>query len=477
MAVNRYYSPDHTGTNSGWRIDPGHYYSGKSVLLNPNKLPVNIKQPVGHPFIVTESGWNLPHKYQAEGPFLVSAYMSLTGIDGFFWFNPSSPVYDPNPYYTWATLNGGQHPLFRWSVSIPGQMGMFPANALAFRQGYIAEGNTVVHEARSLNSLWKRKIPVISENGGFDPNRDFTNPLTEETLLSPLTYLTGKVEEKYGASSDSVYIDPSLEELIDFNSKIIKSSTNQLRWDYDKGICTMDAPKSQGICGFVGQVGEFNLGDVKISTNNDYAAINVVSMDGQDLNMSGKILIQIGTVYRPTGWYETPAQYDNKGEITDGFLIQNTGTMPWKAANTKVTVTIKNKKIDHAYLLDAAGYSRGMISLSINGNETFLSLPDDAMYIILTDESLTSAGDINNNSSMNIFPNPSRGEITVEIPHLQSKKMRFELYNLTGQKIWEKKQISENRFSIDLNCKYNGLLVAVLLNNDEVQEVQKIIIQ
>ncbi len=78
---------------------------------------------------------------------------------------------------------------------------------------------------------------------------------------------------------------------------------------------------------------------------------------------------------------------------------------------------------------------------------------------------------------MNIFPNPSRGEITVEIPHLQSKKMRFELYNLTGQKIWEKKQISENRFSIDLNCKYNGLLVAVLLNNDEVQEVQKILIQ
>jgi len=89
IATNRYYSPGHTGykstpDNSAWRIDPGHYYEGKSVLLAPEKLPINIKQPVRHPVVVTESGWNLPHKYQAEGPFLIAAYMSLTGVDAFY---------------------------------------------------------------------------------------------------------------------------------------------------------------------------------------------------------------------------------------------------------------------------------------------------------------------------------------------------------------------------------------------------------
>ncbi|MBT7395518.1 MAG: hypothetical protein HN778_11850 [Prolixibacteraceae bacterium] len=191
IAQNRYYDPGHVGTNNGWRIDPGHYYQGKSVLHQPNKLPINIKQPEGHPVIVTESGWNLPHKYQAEGPFLISAYMSLTGIDGFYWFDPSSSTYDTNPYHTWANLTGGQHPLYRWTLSTPGQLGMFPANALLYRKGYLTEGSTSVFEGRKLVSMWERKIPVLSEDLGFDPNRDTHNPAVEATEISPLAYLTG----------------------------------------------------------------------------------------------------------------------------------------------------------------------------------------------------------------------------------------------------------------------------------------------
>jgi hypothetical protein len=68
IALNRYYSPTHTGykstpDNSAWRIDPGHYYEGKSVLFAPESFPINVKHPVSHPVMVTESGWNLPHKY------------------------------------------------------------------------------------------------------------------------------------------------------------------------------------------------------------------------------------------------------------------------------------------------------------------------------------------------------------------------------------------------------------------------------
>jgi len=477
MAVNRYYSPDHEGTNSGWRIDPGHYYAGKSALFNPNKLPINIKQLVKHPFIVTESGWNLPHKYQAEGPFLISAYMSLTGIDGFFWFNTTSSGYDPEPYYTWTSMNGGQHPLSRWSVSIPGQIGMFPANALTFRQGYVSEGDVIVREERKLNSLWKRKVPVISEDGGFDPNRDLTNPGTEDTQLSPLTYLTGKVQVNYDSDSDSAFINPSLGDLIDFNSKTVKSSTNQLIWDYNKGICVLDAPASQGVCGFVGQTGEFDLSDVKISTSNYYAAINVVSMDGRTINKSGKILIQVGTVYRPTGWQESPAQFDNRGELTDGFLIQNTGTMPWKVANTEVSITIKNSVVDQAFLLDAGGYSKGVVNLTKNEGETSLTLPEDAMYVILKGDAINSSETKLQDGNMKIFPNPSSGNFMVEIPGFESGEMSFEVRSLTGQKIWERKQISEKKLSVNLFGKYRGLYLAVLKNEKGIIAVRKIRIE
>lgn len=196
LAVNRYYDPAHIGPNAGWRIDPGDNYIGKSVLFEPHQLPVNIKQVKGHPMLVTESGWNLPHKYQAEGPFLVSAFMSLTGVDSYYWFSPTSSGFDPNPYFSWANLPGGQYPMHRWTCSTPGQLAMFPANALLYRKGYINPGETVVHEERTLQTIYDRKMPVISEENSFDPNRDNYNQINpaKETVVSPLAHLTGAIE-------------------------------------------------------------------------------------------------------------------------------------------------------------------------------------------------------------------------------------------------------------------------------------------
>ncbi|MCK5369551.1 MAG: hypothetical protein KAQ62_13405, partial [Cyclobacteriaceae bacterium] len=198
MAVNRYYSPGHIGDNSGWRIEPNHQYVGSSVLKNPHKFPINTKQLEGKPFIMSESGWNLPHKYQAEGPFLIASYMSLTGFDAYYWFSPSSYTYDALPYWDFANVNG-QMPMFRWTVSTPGQIGMFPANALMFRKGFIQKGDVVVHEERTLQSIYEREVPIISEDNSFDPNRDsYGNPQDEgETAIPPIAHLTGLVTVKY----------------------------------------------------------------------------------------------------------------------------------------------------------------------------------------------------------------------------------------------------------------------------------------
>ena len=336
IATNRYYDPGHEGTNNGWRIDPGHFYQGVSALKQPNKLPINIKQPVGHPVMVTESGWNLPHKYQAEGPFLVAAYMSLTGVDGFYWFNPSAENYDTNPYHTWTQLEGEQHPMHRWTTSTPMQIGMFPANALLYRLAYLQEGDVSIYEERTLKSIWERKIPVITEEMGFDPNRINQNAGNESTQFNALTYLTGKVQVKYDCQNNSVFVHPEQEKLIDLETKKVNSNTGELNWNYEKGICIMDAPLAQGVCGFLSTEKQIDLSDVTIFTENDYAAIQVVSVDGKPLNRSEDILIQVGTVSQPTNWKETPAEFELRGNKVAGFKIENTGKMPWKIANTQV---------------------------------------------------------------------------------------------------------------------------------------------
>ena len=86
LAVNRYYSPVHIGPDRGWRINPGDSFEDASVLLRPRELPLNLKQTAGHPMMITESHWVPPLGYQSEGPFLVAAYQSLTGVDVFYWF-------------------------------------------------------------------------------------------------------------------------------------------------------------------------------------------------------------------------------------------------------------------------------------------------------------------------------------------------------------------------------------------------------
>ncbi|WP_319592473.1 T9SS type A sorting domain-containing protein [uncultured Draconibacterium sp.] len=475
IALNRYYDPVHVGPNAGWRIDPGHHYQGKSVLFQPNKFPVNVKQPNGHPVIITESGWNLPHKYQAEGPFLISAYMSLTGVDAFYWFNPSSENYDMNPYYTWTTLEGNQHPLSRWTNSIPGQIGMFPANALLYRKGYLSMSNTMLAEERSLNALWERKIPAITEDMGFDPNRDTYNTSTEETTFSALTYLTGTVSVTYGAENEKLTTYENLDNLIDFEVKKVSSSTGQLEWDYNKGICKMDAPKAQGVCGFI-ESEEIRLSDVVIFSTNEYATVNLVAMDDKKLSESDKILVQTGTVYQPTNWSETATQFESDNNMVDGVKILNTGKMPWKAANTEVSIKLKNHRIDRAILLNSSGYKVGQIDVVSNSDQVEITFPENTMYAVLQSSTTSSGIFPQNDKSMEVYPNPSKGLFKVQFKPGNSGPINIKVLNLLGQKVWERQNLSGHSCEIDIRTQTNGVYFAQISCGTKVLATKKICI-
>ena len=478
LAVNRYFDPGHIGPNAGWRIDPGDNYVGNSVLFEPHKLPVNIKQVKGHPMLVTESGWNLPHKYQAEGPFLISAFMSLTGVDSYYWFSPTSSAFDSNPYFTWANLPGGQHPMYRWTISTPGQLAMFPANALLYRKGYITQGETVVHEERKLQSMYDRKMPLISEENSFDPNRDSYDRINpaKETVVSPLAHLTGKIEVVYDGNSDSSKVSTQIEDLIDYQNKQITAGTNQLKWDYKNGICFMDAPSVQGVCGFAGAENTFELSDVTIETSNEYASIQLVAMDDKSIRNSSKILVQVGTVYQPTGWKESVTEFDMSGTKVSGFKIENTGRMPWKCANTQVTLKIKNEVVNSALLLDAAGYPVSTIDMVQIGNELQITLPENAMYVMLVNTTHSNNIDMKE-KGMKVFPNPSNGNFRVEIQNYKSSAYSMELLGLRGEKFLEIKNIQQSSFHVNTKSLANGIFLAVLKNEKGVVETEKIFIQ
>jgi len=385
MALNRYYDPGHFGENNGWRIDPGDHYMGHSALKNPQKLPINVKQVAGHPFVITESGWNLPHKYTAEGPFLISILESITGFDAYYWFTCEGVDYTRDPFLDFTKDAEGKRAMNRWTCSVPGVIGQFPANSLLYRQGYLKPGEVVVHEEKPMNKLWNREVSPIIEETNFDPNRDTKNTLSKgtESEISPLAFLTGKVEVVYGGDASRTRISPDLSKWIDPEKKLIRSSSGEMEWDYGKGICKVVSEKACGICGFLSGSKTFSLGNVQISTNNNYAAIWVVAMDNQPIAKSTKVLIQVGTIYQPTGWKEEEGDFKADNQSLHGFKILNTGAMPWKADDTQATIEISNPGLKKASLLDAGGYAIATVPLHKSKGKVSLTLPCNAMYVVV----------------------------------------------------------------------------------------------
>ena len=476
MAVNRYYDPQHLGPNNGWRIEPEHQYVGQSVLFNPHQLPINVKQVKGKPFLVTESGWNLPHKYQAEGPFLIASYMSLTGFDSYYWFSPSSAGIDPEPYWDFANVNG-QVPMFRWTVSTPGQMDMFPANALMFRQGYLSKGQVAVHEERALQSVTDREHPIISEENGFDPNRD--DPGLggggPQTLISPLAYLTGPVEVVYEGDPNSTEISPTLEQLIDTENGIVTSATGELRWDYKNGICFLDAPSAKGICGFPGSSEDFELTDVTINTSDDYVVVNVVSMDGKTIKSSEQLLVQVGTVYRPTNWSEEPSSFDFGGNTVSGYRINNVGRMPWQGIRSNVKITIDNDNIRSAHVLDQSGYEIREVQVEeLTEGLKQVSVPGDAMYLILNTDDPGLITDLmdSNSTAIRVYPNPNRGSLNLELPP-DLNMTQLEIVDLSGRRLqrWNKKLPS---YPLDLK---DGVYILRIRDENAIVKTSKLVVR
>ncbi len=386
IAVNRYVGVMHTGANNGYRIDPGHQFVSESVLKNPLTLPAGLKQPLGHPIIITESAWVHPTAYQSEGPFLMNAYQSLNGVDCMYWFATGETTWLTDPRRLFWKV-GSSYAIDKWSVATPEGVGQFPINALAYRLGYITQAKEpAVYEERTLDNMWARKAPIISEAEKFDPNRDKGDFAPESSIkqeVDPLAFLVGPVVVKFGGNpSQSKVAD--LSKYISRDQKTVRSLTGEIAFNYDTGFCTVSAAKFQGVSGFLSKSGgKFELPDVSISSENEYATLAVAAMDDKPIKSSQKVLIQVGTTARLGGWQTKPVQIKKGKTMVEGEEIVNTGTPPWRIVNTRATVTLRNPSLSKARLLDLAGYPAGEVAVKKDAGGVTIQLPANTMYLVV----------------------------------------------------------------------------------------------
>jgi hypothetical protein len=228
---------------------------------------------------------------------------------------------------------------------------------------------------------------LLAEEEGFDPNRDANSVPKESSVrqaVNPLAFLVGPVEVKYDGDPAKNRV-ADLSKYIDEDKKVIKSITGELDWDYGIGVCRLNAPKVQGVSGFLAKAGPTRLGAVSIESKNDYATILAVSLDDKELTGSTQVLVQTTTVCRPYGWKESPATFQDaeKKNTYQGKRIDDLGALPWNVRDTQVTLAIKNPKLRKATQLDANGYPHQELKVQTADGELKVTLPANALYVVL----------------------------------------------------------------------------------------------
>ena len=385
ICLNSYYALTHKSPANagGWRIDPGDFFQDHSATTQPLTITALKKQFVGRPYFLTETLWVPPTAYEAEAPLLLASYMDLSGLDCAMFAGPRAVTWDPDPYLNFLTIKG-DHPMQKWNCADPGTMANFPAAALIHRLSYVKQSEPVVHEERTMDQMLDLKPPMVADAADFDPNQyaQFyrANPQMPGGV-PPQAFLVGRVEVVVNG-------DPAKSHAVDMGPYIkgtaVRSITGELTMDSDPGLFTVDAPKAQGVAGFLKAAGgRFALADVTIESGNGYAVVVVVPLDGRPLAESGKVLVQVGTICRPTGWKVEPGTYDDKGNELQGYKIISTGRMPWRVTKADVTVTVGNPNLSRAVRLDAGGYAAGDLPVQASAGKLTVKFPSDTSYIVL----------------------------------------------------------------------------------------------
>ena len=332
-----YFAGAHTGEASEWSIRNGQQFSDRSALrfdgTKPG-APRSFVHPVadveynGLPSMISETTWNRPNRYRGEAPLFYAAYGALQDTDAVVHFALDGAGWSVKPGYFMQP----------WTLMSPTQFGQFPAAALMYRKGLVNVGEVlaeVQHSAADLLALRGTPLPL---DAAFDELRLKDVPSGEGApeagaQIDPLIHFAGRTRVQLGATKSRTEVKP-LSSLIDRARKRVVSSRGELHLDYDAGVLEVRAAAAQGVLGNLKSRPTVDLPDLQVSSPLDLMELVVVSLDGRPLSESGRMLLQVMTEEKPTGWATSSSGAGMQ-------RIDSIGTDPWRVREIQGSVVFK----------------------------------------------------------------------------------------------------------------------------------------
>ena len=395
---HNYYSPKIRNQSQFYAISPNDEFFSVSALLNPRESPLAQKQVEGFPHTVSEQAWVQYTPVAGEAPLTVAAYLSLADVDGWVWFALDT-----------KTWNTGSHR--SWIVENPATLGQFPAAALIYRRGDVAEAGVVMREGRTPASLTSLEDSKLVMNTGYDVFRDNpdifdVDPVPGRGLIDPAIGLVGKAV--LDTSTDEELVLPEALDRIEAGTGRISSITGQLEMDTENGVLFIDSPRTQGAVGFLRRYGPVETEDLVLQLNNKYGALVVTSLDGLPISSAEKIFIQAFASDRRVGFESTriPMQYNN--EAVTGLRVINAGQNRYEVEHIDGSIRLKGmaNRFNRARVLDVNLYLQGIPSAVVDGEDVVLTLPPDSLYTVVE---LQSTVEPMGRIATRMFPNAQSG--------------------------------------------------------------------
>lgn len=246
-------------------------------------------------------------------------------------------------------------------------------------------GDVMADVTLAVEDLLRLKGTPLPQDAAFDELRlkevPSGNTLRRGQRIDPLIHYVGQTHVVFATSGAKPVSNTTLKPLAEFinhKAKMVVSSTKELKLDWGRGLLTINAPMAQGASGNLALAGEIKLKNITISIPRDVAHVVVVSLDRKPLHSSKRMLLQVMTEEKATGFQSEPVEDQRR-------RIVSIGESPWLVK--KLEGTVKFLRVDAEKLkitpLDQYGEPSNQ-QATLSGES--LSLQPDTIYYLIAAE-------------------------------------------------------------------------------------------
>ena len=289
-------------------IQSGHPTYATPIMMAPTRV-------WGKPFTVTEWNFCNPKKWRAEAGLMMGAYASLQDWDAiyrFAWSHSQANMFKPCPAKGFDIVTDPIGQLTERQVALLfGRRDVSPARATA------AYGVTAGEAfGGGLGDMWAKGL--------------FPHAFTQLAYGMRVGSFVADGGRKPKVAVDKVYTAENKNGIPKFDKAGV-SDTGEIAIDHNKGVLTVNTPRTAGVCS-AGRA-DLSAGPLSVSGATAFCSVSASSMDGAPLERSKRVLVLHITDIRNTG-----ATFTND-RCTD---MTKWGELPYLAAAGEAKISLRN---------------------------------------------------------------------------------------------------------------------------------------